>query len=107
MEENAFAILMFIFGGALLLYAAVLYRTKDSRLIPRNYASKQKGEKYARQVAKIIALVSLAPIICAAAVLNGRVKYAFVILTVAFAVLITAGVRTFADEDDGEEEEKK
>ena len=107
MEENGFAILMFIFGGALLLYAGILYWTKDSKMIPRNYASKQQGEKYARQVAKIIALVSLAPMICGTAVLNGKVKYAFIILIVAFAVLITAGVRTFTDEGETKEEDEE
>lgn len=107
MEENSFAILMFIFGGALLLYASILYWAKDSKMIPRNFASKQTGERYARRVAKIIALVSLAPMICGAAVLNGKVKYTFIVLIVAFAVLITAGVRTFTDEGETEEEDEE
>lgn len=63
--DNPFSILMFCFSGALILYAALLALTKDYRLIPRHYAVKVKDEKaYARKMAKVIALVAVAPLHC-------------------------------------------
>ncbi len=62
--EHAFSILMFIFGGALLLYSLILYVTGDVRLIRRYWAAKIDDEKeYARQFAKIMVLIAIAPII--------------------------------------------
>ena len=62
---NPFSILMFCFSGALFFYAALLYTTKDYKLIPRGYASKTDDKKaYARQVAEIVALVAVAPAHC-------------------------------------------
>ena len=57
-----FAILMFCLAGGLLLYAALLAKEKDPTLIPRNYAAKMKDRRaYARQFARVIALVAAAP----------------------------------------------
>ena len=59
---NPFSILMFMFSGGLLLYAAILYLSKDVNMIPRNYAVKVTDKhRYATQFAKVIALVALAP----------------------------------------------
>lgn len=67
-----FSILMFCFSGALLLYALLLAFTKDYRLIPRNNAVKVEDKKaYAGKMAKVIALVAVAPLHCGlAAALN-------------------------------------
>ena len=53
---------MFIFSGAILLYALLLAWTKDVGLIRRSYAAKMKDrKKYAVQFAKVLALTSIAP----------------------------------------------
>ncbi len=59
---NNAAILMFIFSGAILLYALLLAWTKDIGLIRRSYAAKIKNrKKYAVQFAKVLALTAIAP----------------------------------------------
>ena len=59
---NNVIILMFIFSGAILLYALLLAWTKDVGLIRRSYAAKMKDrKKYAVQFAKVLALTSIAP----------------------------------------------
>ena len=59
---NPFSILMFMFSGGLLLYAAILALSKDVKMIPRDYAAKITDKRrYATQFAKVIALVALAP----------------------------------------------
>lgn len=59
---NPFSILMFMFSGGLLLYAAILYLSKDVKMIPRDYAVKVTDKRrYAVQFAKVMALVALAP----------------------------------------------
>lgn len=62
--EYGFSILMFIFAAMLLLYALALYRSKDPKMIPRHYSAKMLYPgQYARYVAKIVAVVALAPIL--------------------------------------------
>ena len=59
---NPYSIIMFCFAAALLLYAADLAITKNYNLVARNWAAKPKDEKaYTVHLAKIIALVALAP----------------------------------------------
>ena len=64
MEDHyAIAVLMFCFAGMLLLYAALLALIRDPKMIPRHYAANMKNKKaYCVQLAKVIALVSLAPL---------------------------------------------
>jgi hypothetical protein len=60
---NPVSILLFIFSGALLLYAALLALTKDVSLIPRGGAAKVKNARtYAKRFAGVIALVAVAPL---------------------------------------------
>ena len=62
--DHAFSYLMFAFSGTLLLYAGLIYVTKDPGLIPRNGSVRMKDPKqYARQFSKVLAIVSLAPLI--------------------------------------------
>ncbi len=60
--DYGFSVLMFIFAGAILLYAAILAITKDYNMLPyRSRVSMKKprhSEKYAVKVAKILALVA-------------------------------------------------
>ena len=44
-EMEPYAILMIIFSGALMLYAACLYISGDHHMIVRNYAVKMKNKK--------------------------------------------------------------
>ena len=60
---EGYSVLMFCFGGFLLIYAGILAGTKNVKLIPHHDAAKMKNEKqYAEQFARIIAIVSLAPL---------------------------------------------
>ena len=73
--EQGFSILMFIFAGALLLYAALMAATKDYKMLPLRAQVSVKPkhpEKYMVQMAKIVALVALAIALGAAVALwNG------------------------------------
>lgn len=61
--EYAYSILMFCFSGAILLYAGLIAPGNDE-LIGRSWAAKMKDKKaYARQFAKLLALISLAPLL--------------------------------------------
>ena len=84
--EHGFSILMFIFAGALLLYAAVMAIKKDYGMLPyrATQAVKPKDpKKYVVQLAKIVALVAIAIALGAAVALwNGLVG----------AVVMIAGV---------------
>ncbi len=63
--EYGFGILMLCMAGMLLLYAGLLALIKDPQMIPRHYAVNMKNKKqYCVQLAKVIALVSLAPLEC-------------------------------------------
>lgn len=56
--EYVFSIIMFAFGGCLLLYAGIIAR--DYNAIPRNYATNPRNKKeYAKKFAKILALIAL------------------------------------------------
>lgn len=61
--EYGFSILMFIFAGVLLLYAALMALTKDYRMLPyrsRQSVKPKNPKKYMVQLAKIVALTALA-----------------------------------------------
>lgn len=62
MSIGPVSILLFIFSAALLVYAGWLAKSKDPRMIPRHYAAKMDHpERYAVQMAKVIALAAIAP----------------------------------------------
>ena len=68
--EYGYSILMGIFAGAILLYAGLMALTKDYRLVPyrARQSVKPKNEKrYMTQLAKVVALVALAPALSALA----------------------------------------
>ena len=59
---NPFSILMLTFAAALLLYAAILWKTKDSRLIVFDFLLQVRDKKaYTLQFAKVVAIVAAAP----------------------------------------------
>lgn len=87
--EKGFPILMLIFGGALLIYAGMVGRGNFD-MIPRNYAAKVTNQKaYAREFAKVLALIALAPVICGVVGLLRDNKSAVIALVVSLAVAIT------------------
>lgn len=68
--EYAYSILMGIFAGALLLYAGLMALTKDYKMLPyrSQQAVKPKNPRlYMTQLAKVVALVALAPALSALA----------------------------------------
>ena len=61
--DHGFSILMLIFAGALLLYAALLAITKNYKMLPYRATVSVKPKnprKYTVQLAKVVALVALA-----------------------------------------------
>ena len=59
--EYALSFIAFGFGGALLLYAGILWLTKDVKLIRRWYTAEIKDPKlYAKTFALLIAFLALA-----------------------------------------------
>ena len=106
--EYAYSILMFCFAGMLLLYAGLLALTKDAGLIPRSEAVEMRDKKaYARQFAKVMALVALAPVLSGLVALApwlsaltgvvGAHVAAFLVLVLAFVGCIRVGVRLMRD----------
>ena len=66
--EYGYSILMGIFAGLILIYAGLMALTKDYKMLPfRARVSVQpKDEKrYMKQLAKVVALVALAPALSA------------------------------------------
>lgn len=96
--ERAYSILMFCFAGGILLYSAILAIVKSPDLIPRYYAAKRKTkQKYAFQFAKIMALMSLAPVLSGLVGLIAPTLPSFLVLIVAFVFCLRLGIQLFLD----------
>ncbi|MBR3570819.1 MAG: hypothetical protein IKN96_08525 [Oscillibacter sp.] len=94
--EYAYSILMFCFAGAILLYAALV--PGNPGMIRRLYAAKVKDKKaYAKQFAKVLALVSLAPLSSRVAALivdiNRRPLVPVITLAVVFIACMQKGAK--------------
>ena len=88
--DHGFSILMFIFAGVLFLYAMLLAITRDYKMLPyrAQVPVKPKNPKeYTLQLAKVIALVSLAVAIGAAVALWNQLIGAIVILAGVIAAI--------------------
>ena len=91
--EYAFSILMFIFAGALLLYAGLLALTRDIRMVSRSYAAQVKDPKrYALQFAKLLAIVAAAPVLAGVAGLYLRGFYLGIAAVGCFVGCIGLGI---------------
>ena len=92
---EGYAVLMACFAGFLLLYAALLAKTMDVQLIPRHYAAKMKNKKqYAKGVAKVVALVALAPLASAlAAFITDAALPSLLVLFIGFILTLWLGIR--------------
>ena len=104
---NPFSILMFIFSGALLIYAGLLALTRNYNMIPRGYAANPADKRtYARAFAKTMAVVALAP-------LNGGYFALFspmlgaVMLALSFIACIKIGADVFRKSIYGQKSDEK
>lgn len=93
--EYGYSILMGIFAGLILFYSGLMALTKDYRMLPlRARVSVQpKDEKrYMKQLAKVVALVALAPALSA---LTGlwNIIAALIVLVVSAVVFIWLGTK--------------
>ena len=93
-ELHSLSILLLCFSAALFLYAWILYRTQNSKLIAYDYAVKMKDPKaYARQFAKVIALVATAPLLSAlVGLFTDSGKWTFRVLLGGVILAIAIGV---------------
>ena len=93
--EYAYSILMGIFAAAILLYAGILALTKDYNMLPyhtRQSVKPKNPRAYAFQLAKVIALVAMAPALSALVGLWSLLA-AFIVLIVAFVVFLWLGTK--------------
>lgn len=82
--DTGFPILMLIFSGALLLYAALLAITKDYKMLPYKAqipVRPKNPKKYTMQISKIVAIVALAIAAGAAVAFWNMLVGAIVMLT--------------------------
>ncbi len=95
--EYGFSVLMFCFAGALLLYSLLLYSEKKrpDLLIPRHvYVSKKNWTvKYARKLAKIVALCALSPLLTGIVALFGKPLIAGIVFVLTLILFIWLGIR--------------
>ncbi|MBQ9010530.1 MAG: hypothetical protein IJ088_14580 [Clostridia bacterium] len=81
--ESGFSILMFIFAGAILLYAAVMAITKNYNMLPyrsRVSVRPKNPERYMVQLSRIVALTGLAIAAGAAVALWNQMAGAIVMI---------------------------
>ena len=85
--DYAYSVLMGCFSAAILIYAGLMALTKDYKMLPyhsRVSVKPKDPKRYTRQLAKVVALVALAPALSAIV--------GFWSLTAAFIVLIVGAV---------------
>lgn len=93
--EYAYSILMGIFAAALLLYAGLMALTKDYKMLPyrsRQSVKPKNPKAYMTQLAKVVALVSLAPALSSLVGLWSLLA-ALIVLLAGFVVLIWLGTK--------------
>ena len=93
--EYGYSILMGIFSGAILLYAGLLALTGDYNMLPvraRVSVEPKDKKKYARQLAKVLALVAISPALSALAGL-WNMPAALIVLLGSMVFFIWLGTR--------------
>lgn len=93
--EYGYSVLMGIFAAALLLYAGLMALFKDYKMLPlraRSSVTPKNEKKYMTQLAKVMALVSLAPALSALAGLWNMLA-AFIVLIAAAILFIWLGTK--------------
>ena len=97
--EYGYSILMGIFAGAVLLYAGMMALFKDYKMLPLRVrvSVKPKNEKrYMVQLAKVVALVALAPALSALAGL-WNMWLALAVLILSAVLFIWLGTKLMRD----------
>lgn len=97
--EHAYSIFMLIFTGAILIYAGLLALTKDYNMLPyhsRVSVKPKDPKRYTRQLAKVVALVALAPAL-SAIVGFWSLTAAFIVLIVGAVIFIWLGTKLMKD----------
>ncbi len=104
--EYGYAFLMLAFAAGILLYAAMI-APGNWQLIARNYAADMRDpEAYAKQFAKVLALVALAPAASAVFAIVGvqlveepddAIGPAFLVLIVVFVLCIRRGIKMMGE----------
>ena len=105
--EYGFSILMFCFAGVLLLYAGLLAveKRRPDLLIPRYRASSgdmKNPIRYARRIAKIVALCALSPLLTGLVGLTSRYLIAGIVFVVALVGAIWLGIRMTREQKEDE-----
>ena len=93
--DHAVSVLMFIFAGALLLYAGLLTVTKDYRLLPlraRSAGKPANAKAYTFQLAKGVAVAAAAPALCGLTALWSP-ALAVVVFVISLAVCLWIGTK--------------
>jgi len=98
---NPYSIIMFCFAGVIILYALSILSEKNGyKLIARDWATNPKDKKaYARQFAKLMSFIALAPILSGIVAFLGdtdsMVLPALIVLVVGFIFFTWLGIRLF------------
>ena len=93
--EYGYSILMGIFAGLILIYAGLMALTKDYKMLPfrATVSVHPKDEKrYMKQLAKVVAMVALAPALSALTGLWNMIA-ALIVLIVSAVVFIWLGTK--------------
>lgn len=84
--DSGYSVLMFCFSGAILLYAGLIARTKDTRLIARSWAARMDDKPaYARRFARVLAWTAIAPLLSGLVALCGDAAW---VMPAALIVLV-------------------
>jgi hypothetical protein len=97
MDTQPLAIIMFVFSGAILLYAGLLALTRDVTMLPKQSAVKNVGDKkaYALRVAKVLAIVAVSPALTGVTALLSGIAAA-IVFVVSLVGCIWLGVKVTA-----------
>ena len=100
MDQKGFSVLMFVFAALILLYAMIIFLTKDIRMIPRaGSAEIRNKEEYAMRFAKVLAAAALAPLTGGLIALRGHMLWAGTMLIFGFAICMREGVKIMEQPD--------
>lgn len=92
--EYAYFIITLAFSVLMFLYAGLLHHEKSIDLIPKSQFSKiNDKEKYAVQFSKLIALISLAPLLSGIVSLFAPVPVAIIVLITIFILAMRHGIK--------------
>ena len=86
--EYAYSIIMAVFFGALIIYAGLMALTKDYKMLPyrsRTSVKPKDPKKYTVQLSKVIALVSLSPLL---SVLVGLLNIAVAVIVLILSMIL-------------------